>query len=177
MRTFLKELKFESKKNTYVKNFTNEVRRAVKKSKVKSGFVVILSKHTTFGIIVNEISEPNLIKDILSHTLVSVHEDKRSQRATKNYKHSTKDYLHRCQDNPFCNEIDEDFNAAAHIRSLSYSHSSVLLPINNNTVELGKYQEIAGIEFDGRDGKGKNPIRKRTVQIWIYDLETEIKPL
>jgi len=177
MKIFLKELKFESKKDSYVKNLTDEVRKAIAKSKVANGFVIISSNHTTFGIIVNEISEPNLINDILAHTLMSVAEDKRSERAMKEYKHPTKDYLHRCQDNPFCNEIDEDYNAAAHIRSLSFSHPSVILPIRDNKVELGKYQEIAGIEFDGRDGSGKNPVRNRIVQIWVYDVQSEIKPL
>jgi thiamine phosphate synthase YjbQ (UPF0047 family) len=177
MKVFLKEITFESKKDTYVKNFTEEVRKSIKKSKVKNGLVMVSSKHTTFGIIVNEISEPNLINDVLGHTLISVHEDRRSERAVKDYKHPTKDYTHRCQDNPFCNEIDEDYNAAAHIRSLSFSHPSIILPIKNSEVELGKYQEIAGFEFDGRDGSGKNPVRNRTIQIWIYDLESEFKVL
>ena len=177
MNIFLKELKFESKKDTYVKNLTDEVRAAIAKSKVKSGFVIVSSNHTTFGIIVNEISEPNLINDVLTHTLKNVPEDKRSERAMKEYKHPTTDYAHRCQDNPFCNEIDEDYNAAAHIRSLSFSHPSVILPIIKNKVELGKYQEIAGIEFDGRDGSGKNPVRNRIVRIWIYDTQSEITPL
>lgn len=177
MKVYLKEIKFESKKDTYVKNLTDEVRAAIGKSKVKNGLVVISSKHTTFGIIVNEISEQNLVNDVLSHTLASVPEDKRSERAIKGYKHPTKDYTHRCQDNPYCDEIDVDYNAGAHIRSLSFSHPSVILSIRNSKVELGKYQEIAGIEFDGRDGSGKNPVRNRIVQIWIYDTETEIKPL
>lgn len=170
MSVFLKEIKFESKMDTYVKNITLEVQDAIKKSKVRNGLVVISSRHTTLGIIVNEISEPNLINDVLNHTLYSVHEDKRSERAVKDYKHPVRDYMHRCQDNPFCNEIDEDYNAAAHIRSLAFSHPSVTLPILNGKAELGKYQEIAGFEFDGRDGKGKNPIRKRTIQIWIYPM-------
>lgn len=172
MSIFLKELKFESVKDTYVRNITDDVKKAINKSKVKNGFVIISSKHTTLGIIVNEISEPNLINDVLSHTLTSVHEDKRSERAVKGeFIHPTTNYTHRCQDNPFCNEIDEDYNAAAHIRSLTFSHPSVTLPIMNGNVELGKYQEIAGFEFDGRDGTGKNPIRQRTIQIWIHSSE------
>ncbi|MCL5435345.1 MAG: YjbQ family protein, partial [Patescibacteria group bacterium] len=78
---------------------------------------------------------------------------------------------HRCQDNPYCDEIDEDYNAAAHIRSLALSHSSVIVPIRKGKLELGKYQQVAIFEFDGRDGKGKNPIRTRTVQIWISPSE------
>jgi thiamine phosphate synthase YjbQ (UPF0047 family) len=171
VKTYLKELKFDSTVHTYIKNLTDEVKETVKKSKVENGFVLINSKHTTLGIIVHEISENNLIDDILGHSLKSVHEDKRSTRAGKDYKHPTTDYKHRCQDNPFCDEVDEDYNAGSHIRALTFSHPSVILPIRNHEVELGKYQEIAVFEFDGRDGKGKNPVRKRTVQIWVYPAE------
>lgn len=167
MKSYLKELKFDSTKHTYIKNVTEIVNQVIKKTKTKQGFAVISSKHTTLGIIVNEIAEPNLLEDFLQHSLFLVHEDKRSTRVHKDYKHPTRDYKHRCQDNPYCNEIDEDYNAAAHIRSLIFSHSSVTVPIRDGKLELGKYQEVAIFEFDGRDGKGKNPIRKRTVQIWI----------
>ncbi|EKD87169.1 MAG: hypothetical protein ACD_37C00024G0013 [uncultured bacterium] len=171
MQAFLKELKFESKEHTYIENITKIVNEAIKKSKIKQGFAFINSKHTTLGILVNEIAEPNLISDFIHHTLHSVPEDKRSTRVSKEYSHPTTDYKHRCQDNPYCDEIDEDYNAAAHIRSITYSHSNVVLPIKEGKLDLGKYQEVAIFEFDGRDGKGKNPIRKRIVQIWLAPIE------
>src|SRR3989344_6979725 len=127
MKTYLKQLKFDSTQHTYIKNITDIVRKAVKQVRVNQGFVIISSKHTTLGIIVHEIAEPNLLEDILQHSLASVHEDKRSTRVHKDYKHPTKDYKHRCQDNPYCDEIDQDYNAAAHIRALTFSHSSVTM--------------------------------------------------
>lgn len=171
MKMFLKELKFDSTKHTYIKDVTGIISKTIKKAKVRQGFTVVSSKHTTLGIILNEIAEPNLLNDFINHSLVNVCEDKRSTRAEKDYKYPTTDYKHRCQDNPYCNEIDEDYNAAAHIRSLTFSHSSVTVPIRDGKLELGKYQQVAIFEFDGRDGKGINPIRKRTVQIWIYPSE------
>ncbi len=170
-KAYLKELKFPSPVHTYIKDITDTVNSAIKKAKVKQGFVVVNSKHTTMGILVHEIAEPNLIQDILTHTLTHVHEDKRSTRVTGDYKHPTSDYLHRCQDNPFCDEVDEDYNAGAHIRALTYSHASVTLPVRDGKLDLGKYQQVALFEFDGRDGKGKNPIRQRTIQIWIYSVD------
>lgn len=167
MKIHLKELKFESTVHTYLKDITEDVRQAVVKSKAKQGFVFISSKHTTLGVVVNEIAEPNLLEDILEYSLKVIPEDKRSTRVHKNYPHPVKDYKHRCQDNPYCDEIDEDYNAASHIRALTFAHPSVILPIKNGKIELGKYQQIAVFEFDGRDGKGKNPIRERTVQIWV----------
>jgi thiamine phosphate synthase YjbQ (UPF0047 family) len=167
MKMFLKELKFDSTKHTYIKDITEIVNKTIKKTKVRQGFAVVSSKHTTLGIIVNEVAEPNLLNDFINHSLASIHEDKRSTRVGKDYKYPTRDYKHRCQDNPLCNEIDEDYNAGAHIRALTFSHPSVMVPIRDGKLELGKYQQIALFEFDGRDGKGKNPIRKRTVQVWI----------
>lgn len=174
MNTFLKELKFDSKDHSYIKNITDIVNTTIKKAKVDQGLAIVSSKHTTMGIIVHEIAEPNLLRDIIDYSLVSIHEDKRSTRVHKDYKYPTRDYKHRCQDNPYCDEIDEDYNAGAHIRALTLSHSSVTIPIKKAKLELGKYQEVAIFEFDGRDGRGKNPIRNRTVQIWLYPSD-EIK--
>ncbi len=171
MKLFLKELKFDSKKSTYIKDVTKVVNKAIKKAKLDQGFAVVTSRNTTLGIIVNEAAEPNLLNDFINHSLESVHEDKRSTRVSKNYKHPTCDYRHRCQDNPRCDEVDEDYNAAAHIRALSFAHPSVTLPIKDGRLELGKYQQVAMFEFDGRDGKGINPIRKRTIQIWLLPAE------
>ena len=175
MRAFLKELKFESTKPTYILDITEDINKAIKKTSVKQGFVFVNTKHTTLGIVVNEIAEPNLLNDILNHTLHSIPEDKRSTRVSNNYQHPTTDYRHRCQDNPYCNEVDEDYNAAAHIRALTFSHASVVVPILRGKLELGKYQQVAVFEFDGRDGSGKNPIRKRTIQVWICPAESVTK--
>lgn len=168
MKTYLKEIKFPSTVHTYFKDITRELNGIIKKSGVEDGFILVNSKHTTLGVVLNEIAEPNLLEDMLHHSLTAIPEDKRSTRVHSEYKHPTKDYMHRCQDNPFCDEIDEDYNAASHIRALTFSHPSVTAPVRNGKLELGKYQQIAVWEFDGRDGSGKNPIRQRTVQVWIY---------
>lgn len=175
MKVYLKEIKFPSTKHTAFYNITKDVKEAVKKVGKKSGIVVISTKHTTLGVVVQEISEPNLLQDILDCSLKIVPEDKRSTKVTKDYKYPTTDFSHRCQDNPFCDEVDEGYNAASHIRALMYSHPSVVLLIRKGELELGKYQEIAALEFDGRDGTGKNPIRQRTVQIWIFPAEEIIE--
>lgn len=171
MRIYLKELKFSSTKHTYLQDITADVNKAIKKAKVEIGFCYVNTKHTTLGIVVNEIAEPNLLSDFLEHSLKFIPEDKRSTRVDKDYPHPTSDYKHRCQDNPYCDEVDEDYNAASHIRSLLYSHPSVIIPICDSKLDLGKYQQVAFFEFDGRDGQAKNPIRQRTIQIWIYPAE------
>lgn len=175
MKAYLKEIKFPSTKHTYILDITEKINRAIKTAKVVEGFVFVNTKHTTLGIIVNEIAEPNLLSDILQHSLYSVPEDKRSTRVLGDYKHPTTDYHHRCQDNPFCNEVDIDYNAAAHIRALTFSHPNVVVPILNGKLELGRYQQVAAFEFDGRDGSGQNPIRQRTIQVWVCPADQVIK--
>lgn len=172
MKAYLKEITFPSTMHTYFLDITSEINDAITKTQVKDGIMVVHSKHTTMGVVVNEIAEPNLLQDVLTHTLKTVPEDKKSSRvAGKEWPHPTTDYLHRCQDNPYCDEIDEDYNAASHIRSLTFSHSSVMVPIRDGKLSLGKYQQVALFEFDGRDGSGKNPVRQRTAQVWIYPLD------
>jgi thiamine phosphate synthase YjbQ (UPF0047 family) len=41
MKIFLKELKFPSTSHTYVKDITDEVNQAVKKSDTKNGFAIV----------------------------------------------------------------------------------------------------------------------------------------
>lgn len=178
MKAYLKELKFPSTVHSYIKDITKEVEKAVGKVEAKFGSVVINSKHTTLGIIINEVAEPNLLEDIVKHTMHHVHEDKKSTWCEDgSYQHPVCDYKHRCQDSPLRDpdEIDEDYNAGRHIRALMYSHPSITVPIKDGKLELGKYQQIAIFEFDGRDGKGKNPKRIRTVQIWVYPMEEIIE--
>ena len=174
MKSYLKELKFSSTKHTYLRDITDEINRAIARANVREGHALVHTKHTTLGVVVNEIAEPNLVEDIVTHTLKHIPEDKRSTRVCGDWKHPTTDYQHRCQDNPYCDEIDEDYNAASHIRALSFSHPSVVVPIRDGKLDLGKYQQVAVFEFDGRDGSGANPVRKRTVQIWIYPAEIEV---
>lgn len=171
MNVYWKEFKFLSSQKTYIKDITPEIKSIILKTKVKNGLLLVNSMHTTMGIVVQEIAEKNLLTDILEHTLKFVPEDKRSSYVSKDYKYPICEYRHRCQDNPYCDEIDEDYNAASHIRAIMFSHSSVALPIKDGQVELGKYQQIAVFEFDGRDGSGKNPVRQRRVQIWIYPFD------
>ncbi|MDD2822495.1 MAG: YjbQ family protein [Candidatus Daviesbacteria bacterium] len=175
MKTFLKELKFPSTEYTCLNNITDDVRKAVSKSKVKNGLVVINSRHTTMGVLVQEICEPNLVKDFVEYALKNTPTDTRAHKAQKDFCYPTGDFCHRCQDNPLCDEIDLEYDAASHIRSMLYTQPTVSIPIHDGKLALGKYQEIGAFEFDGRDGTGVNPIRQRTIQVWIYPFEEVVK--
>jgi thiamine phosphate synthase YjbQ (UPF0047 family) len=178
MKAYLKEIKFPSTVHSYLKDITPEIVSGIQKANVSEGMCIINSKHTTLGLVVNEMAEPNLLEDIITHTKNHIHEDERSTWVENgDYEYPIGKFKHRCMDSPLRDpdEIDDDYNAGRHLRTLMYSHQSVAVPIRGGKLELGKYQQVGVFEFDGRDGKGKNPIRQRTVQLWIYPAEEIIE--
>lgn len=80
MKVYLKEIKFPSTVHTYFKDITQDLNEIIKQAGVEQGFVLINTKHTTLGVVVNEIAEPNLLQDMLHHSLTAIPEDKRSTR-------------------------------------------------------------------------------------------------
>ena len=77
MKTYLKEIKFKSTVRTYFMDITEKVNEAIAQANVDFGYVIVNTKHTTLGVVLNEIAEPNLLEDILNHTMRHIPEDKR----------------------------------------------------------------------------------------------------
>jgi secondary thiamine-phosphate synthase enzyme len=117
-------------------DITHQVKQIVSDSGVKDGFCIIFIPHATAGVILNENADPNIKIDFLNALNKAIPE-----RAN---------YLH---DNI-------DGNAAAHIKS-SIVGPSVTIPIKNNQLLLGTWQDIMFCEFDG-----PRPSRKVTVHIY-----------
>lgn len=167
---FISEVRFDSLEHTRIRDITDEINNAIKKSNVTTGRALINSLHTTLVLKVTETREPNLFKDI-EHFLISIiPEDWRSfnagDLASKGYELSN-DYLHRCQDNPLSDGKDIGYNAASHLRALFFQ-TSIDKPIEDGRLKLGTFQGIAAVELDGRDGRDGNEIRKRVIQVRIY---------
>ncbi len=171
LEVYLKELKFKSLEPTYIQDITPEVREAVKKSEVETGLTFVRSLHTTLGVILTEVIEPNLRDDMIDFSLSLVGEDLRGNWfKEKNYDGIPRVYKHWCGDNPRLrpDEEENDANAGRHLRALLFSQPGVFVPIMNNELQLGRFQDIGIFEFDGRDGTGSTLQRDRTVQVWIY---------
>lgn len=172
MESYLKELHFPSTEPTYIRDITPEVNGAIKQTQTDSGLVIVNSRHTTLGLIVTEIAEPSLLKDFIEHSLKTIPEDNRSSWVQdREYPYpTTDDYRHYCMDSPLRppGEMDDDYNGARHERTNTLSHPMITLPYRNRQLELGRYQQIAVWEFDGRDDSERGPRRTRTVQIWVY---------
>jgi len=105
-------------------DITDHVQEAVWKSDVTHGIVLVFTRHTTTGLLINE-NEPNLIRDILDHMEELVPRG-------KSYRHNT-----------------VDRNAHSHLRSSLLLNPSVTVPIDAGELQLGPWQRILLVELDG----------------------------
>lgn len=105
-------------------DITPDVKNIISESKVKHGICHVYLPHATAALTINENADPNIQEDILKviNKLVPEHDN----------------YLH--------DQIDN--NAAAHIKSTLIG-VSVNIPISDNTLQLGTWQDIFLCEFQG----------------------------
>lgn len=103
-------------------NITQEVRDALKESKIESGICTIYCPHTTAGITINEAADPDVIDDMVL--------------ALKKFIPDMREFKHY------------EGNSSAHIKA-SLIGSSVQVIVENNKLLLGTWQGIYFTEFDG----------------------------
>lgn len=104
-------------------NITPELSKEIKKSNISDGIAVVFSKHTTCGILIQEL-ESGLNDDILKTINKVIPQG-------AGYKHD---------------RIDD--NADSHIRTCIIG-SSETIPIINGSLQLGTWQAVFLAEFDG----------------------------
>lgn len=119
----IKEIKVRTDKKQQTIDITNQVKKIVKESKVKEGIASVFVPHATAAIIINENYDPNVCIDIINAL------DKLIPEGI---------WLH--------DRIDD--NAAAHIKSAIIGCSQTI-PIQNHELQLGRWQSIQLIDFDG----------------------------
>lgn len=107
-------------------DITDKVAAIVKKSQTKEGIVLVFVPHQTCAITVLE-NEPGLIQDL---------KDLLNKIAP-----AKADYRH--------NAAWGDGNAAAHLLA-SLFKPDLTIPIENNQLQLGTWQQIILIDFDSR---------------------------
>jgi secondary thiamine-phosphate synthase enzyme len=100
---------------------TEDVQNFVKKSKVRKGFCIIMTPHTTAGITINQNADINVQIDMLSIF------DKLVPR---------KDFL------------NVEGNSDSHFKQSMFGNSKMIL-IDENKLILGEWQAIFLCEFDG----------------------------
>jgi secondary thiamine-phosphate synthase enzyme len=104
-------------------DITSQVKEAVKKSRAKDGICLIYTPHATAAILINENYDPNVMGDVLDALKKLIPEGK--------WQHD---------------KIDN--NGAAHIKAAIIGPSQSI-PIHENKLMLGQWQDIMFAEFDG----------------------------
>lgn len=128
MKSYTEYLWFNtSKKRDYI-NITPEIEKALVKSGVREGMVLVSAMHITAGVYVND-AESGLIQDI---------DEWLEQLAPYNPK-----YRHH--------RTGED-NGDAHLKSLLVHHE-VIIPVTEGHLDFGPWQQVYYAEFDGQRRK------------------------
>jgi secondary thiamine-phosphate synthase enzyme len=128
MRFHTEYLTFRMQKHREYINITPEVERALKKSEIQEGMILVSAMHITAGVWVND-AEDGLIADI---------DDWLEAMAPfrKDYRH------HRTGET----------NGDSHLKSLLVHHQ-VIVPVTAGRLDFGPWQQVYYAEFDGRRAK------------------------
>lgn len=125
--TKTKKIQIKTKGNNHVVNITEEVQRAVSKTGIKEGVVTVFNVGSTAGITTTEY-EPGLV----NYDLEAAFEKIAPQNAR--YEHE---------------ETWHDDNGHGHVRA-SLLGPSLSIPIIDNQLTLGTWQQVILIDFDTR---------------------------
>lgn len=120
---------------------TERVREAVRDAEVATGIALVSVPHTTCSLMVNE-NEPGFLSDV--------------RRALERLVPRDADYAH---DGAPHEGEDEVPNGYSHVRAALLSSHSVMLPVRDGALALGRWQRIFLVELDHA--------RARTVQVTV----------
>ena len=128
MKLLTEYLWFNTKNHREYINITPEVEKAVKKSGIKEGMVLVSAMHITAGVYVND-AENGLISDI-DEWLEKLAPFK------ENYKH----------------HLTGEDNGDSHLKSILVHHE-VVVPVTDGKLDFGTWQQVYYAEFDGQRKK------------------------
>lgn len=128
MKFHTEYMTFNTKKRREFINITRDVTKALQKSGIKEGMILVSAMHITSGIFVND-AEPGLHRDIEEWLLRLIPEGH--------------DYYHH---------RTGEVNGDAHLRNLLIGHQ-VVVPVTDGKLDLGPWQQVFYAEFDGQRSK------------------------
>ena len=128
MKFHTEHLWFNTTKHREYINITGEVEKALKKSGIQEGMILVSAMHITAGVYVND-AEDGLIADI----------DEWLEKLAP-YKD---DYRHH---------RTGETNGDSHLKSLLVHHE-VIVPVTAGKLDLGPWQQVYYAEFDGQRKK------------------------
>lgn len=115
-------LKVRTSERASFVDLTPQIRKVVAASDVKSGSCTVFVPHTTASVTVNEGTDPNVVRDLITHL------DKLVPWGAA--------YQHR------------EGNSAAHIKATLVGNSATLF-VEDGDLMLGTWQSVFLCEFDG----------------------------
>ena len=128
MKFLTEYMTFNTKKRREFINITRDVDKALQKSGIKEGMILVSAMHITSGIFVND-AEPGLHRDIEEWLLKLIPEGH--------------DYYHH---------RTGEVNGDAHLRNLLIGHQ-ITIPVTDGKLDLGQWQKVFYAEFDGQRSK------------------------
>jgi secondary thiamine-phosphate synthase enzyme len=128
-------LAYDTTAKAEIRTITSDLNRLITESGVDNGTLLVYSLHTTFGLIAQETSEPNLCEDFVDFLTGLVEDDGHR-------------YKHTCALHPSGACVEDRFNAPSHVRQM-LTNQSLILDIQGGHVTLGRWQDIAYFELDG----------------------------
>ncbi|HEY9617542.1 MAG TPA: secondary thiamine-phosphate synthase enzyme YjbQ [Microcoleaceae cyanobacterium] len=114
-------------------NITPEIENLLRETDIRSGQVLVFSRHTTTALAINEY-EPRLLEDLKVYL-------RKLAPETDRYLHND---LHLRVGIP----DDEPMNAHSHLMAMTLSTSEVI-PVMDSQLALGTYQSVLLFELDG----------------------------
>ncbi len=133
MKSFLKKIQLETKKQFEIVDITEHVKIAVAESTAAKGIAVVFCPHTTAGIRLNH-NEPLLMQDIMKSLYRLVPID-------VNYSHDLFEVRQKVAPN-------ERSNGHAHVKAFLLGSSESLI-IEKGALLLGGKQSVFFVELDG----------------------------
>jgi secondary thiamine-phosphate synthase enzyme len=128
MKSYRKELWFDTKERREYRNITSQVERVVQQSGIQEGFVLVNAMHITASVYIND-DEAGLLQDYEEFL-------ERLVPQANNYRH---------------NLTGED-NGDAHIKRQIMGRE-VVVAITKGRLDFGPWEQIFYAEFDGRRRK------------------------
>jgi len=128
MKSYTEYLWFNTKKPREFINITEEVEKALEKSQIKEGMILVSAMHITAGVYVND-AESGLIADIEGWL-------EKLAPFRRDYRH------HRTGET----------NGDAHLKNLLIGHE-VVVPVTDGKLDFGPWQQVYYAEFDGQRRK------------------------
>src|SRR5207245_38313 len=132
---FRRILSYDTLQKQEIRPITEDLTAVIRKSGIASGTLLAYSMHTTMGLIVQEVSEPNLCQDLIEYLVKSVEDDGHR-------------YRHTCALHPSGACVEDRFNGPSHVRQMLVNQS-IVLDFENGRLSLGRWQDVALLELDG----------------------------